>query len=55
MQQAVARQVDEVVLQVARVVEQNAEDCRRLESATDSLQTLGASLGEAVGAFRGAR
>jgi methyl-accepting chemotaxis protein len=34
------------------VVEQNAEECGRLEMANGDLQRLSASLGAAVGAFR---
>ncbi|MDH4559926.1 methyl-accepting chemotaxis protein [Pseudomonas sp. BN411] len=51
-QHDMARHVDAAVGQVSQVVEQNAEDCGRLEEASGSLQRLSASLGEAVGAFR---
>jgi methyl-accepting chemotaxis protein len=54
-QYAMARQVDDAVEQVARVVEQNAEECLRLQAASGSLQQMGASLGAAVGVFRAAR
>lgn len=54
-QYAMARQVDDAVEQVARVVEQNAEECQRLQTASGSLQQMGASLGAAVGMFRAAR
>jgi methyl-accepting chemotaxis protein len=45
--------VDAALGQVDLVVEQNAEECGRLEMANGNLQRLSASLGEAVGAFHG--
>ncbi|WP_373273712.1 methyl-accepting chemotaxis protein [Pseudomonas taiwanensis] len=51
-QHDMARHVDAAVGHVSQVVEQNAEDCGRLEEASGSLQRLSASLGEAVGVFR---
>ncbi|MCK8656471.1 methyl-accepting chemotaxis protein [Pseudomonas umsongensis] len=44
--------VDAALGQVDLVVEQNAEECGRLEMANGDLQRLSASLGAAVGAFR---
>nr|WP_256345532.1 methyl-accepting chemotaxis protein [Pseudomonas sp. PD9R] len=44
--------VDAVLGQVDGVVEQNAEECARLELANGNLQRLSVSLGEAVGAFQ---
>jgi methyl-accepting chemotaxis protein len=43
--------VDAALGQVDLVVEQNAEECERLEMANGDLQRLSASLGQAVGAF----
>lgn len=50
-----ARQVDDAVERVARVVEQNAEDCHLLQAASGSLQQVEVSLKVAVGAFSGTR
>ena len=50
-----ARQVDDAVARVARVVEQNAEDCHLLQTASGSLQQVEVSLKMAVGAFSGTR
>lgn len=50
-----ARQVDDAVERVARVVEQNAEDCHLLQTASGSLQQVEVSLKMAVGVFRGTR
>ncbi|UVL42571.1 methyl-accepting chemotaxis protein [Pseudomonas sp. B21-040] len=44
--------VDVALGQVDWVVEQNAEECVRLELANGNLQRLSVSLGEAVGAFQ---
>ena len=54
-QYGMARQVDDAVERVARVVEQNAEDCHLLQTASSSLQQVEVSLKMAVGAFRGTR
>ncbi|MCU1719959.1 methyl-accepting chemotaxis protein [Pseudomonas sp. 5P_5.1_Bac1] len=51
-QHHLAGRVDGAAGEVERVVEQNAEDCARLEEACGSLQRLSASLGQALGAFR---
>lgn len=51
-QHHLAERVDGAAGEVERVVEQNAEDCARLEEACGSLQRLSASLGQALGAFR---
>ena len=51
-QYLMARQVDEAVEQVARVVEQNAQDCQHLQAASDNLQQIGVSLGHSVGSLR---
>jgi methyl-accepting chemotaxis protein len=50
-QHDIACRVDAALGQVDRVVEQNAEECARLETANGDLQRLSVSLGEAVGAF----
>jgi methyl-accepting chemotaxis protein len=50
-QHDIACRVDAALGQVDRVVEQNAEECARLETANVDLQRLSVSLGEAVGAF----
>ncbi|MFJ2690228.1 methyl-accepting chemotaxis protein [Pseudomonas sp. NPDC087336] len=50
-QQVIVCRVDAALGQVDLVVEQNAEECERLEMANGNLQRLSASLGEAVGAF----
>ena len=44
--------VDAALGQVDSVVEQNAEECARLEWANGNLQRLSVSLGKAVGAFQ---
>ena len=44
--------VDAALGQVDRVVEQNAEECARLDMANGNLQRLSVSLGEALGAFQ---
>ncbi|WPN49626.1 MULTISPECIES: methyl-accepting chemotaxis protein [unclassified Pseudomonas] len=50
-QHDIACRVDAALGQVDRVVEQNAEECARLETANGDLQRLSVSLGEALGAF----
>jgi len=50
-QHDIACRVDAALGQVESVVEQNAEECARLEKANGNLQRLSVSLGEAVGAF----
>ena len=50
-QHDIACRVDAALGQVDWVVEQNAEECARLEMANGNLQRLSVSLGEAVGAF----
>jgi len=51
MQHYMVCRVDAALGQVDSVVEQNAEECVRLELANGNLQRLSVSLGEAVGAF----
>ncbi|WP_437180756.1 methyl-accepting chemotaxis protein [Pseudomonas fluorescens] len=52
MQHDMVCRVDSALGQVDSVVEQNAEECVRLELANGDLQRLSVSLGEAVGAFQ---
>jgi len=54
-QQGIVCRVDAALGQVDLVVEQNAEECGRLEVANGNLQRLSASLGAAVGAFHRSR
>ncbi|MDR0278630.1 MAG: methyl-accepting chemotaxis protein [Paucimonas sp.] len=51
-QHELSARVDGAAGGVERVVEQNAEDCARLEAACGSLQGLSASLGRALEGFR---
>ncbi len=51
---AMAEQVDLRMSEVCVVVEQNAQDCLRLVTSSESLQQVGVGLGAAVHPFRGA-
>ncbi|WP_454838404.1 methyl-accepting chemotaxis protein [Pseudomonas mohnii] len=51
MQHDMVCRVDAALCKVDSVVEQNAEECVRLELANGNLQRLSVSLGEAVGEF----
>lgn len=51
-QHLLACQVDSVTGEVGRVIEQNAQECIRLEEACGRLRRLSSSLGEALKAYR---